>query len=116
MAFEVTKKDNKTDLRFTHVGLVPEYECFGVCSSAWGLLYDGSIGVQRLGRLGVAWGRWTTASRTGRHIAVIVLTGFAGEVVIPALFSNDKRDPHWKQSGSRGHDSGDNGQSPEALC
>jgi hypothetical protein len=35
IVFEITEKENKTQLRFTHVGLVPEYECFDVCSNGW---------------------------------------------------------------------------------
>jgi hypothetical protein len=35
MSWEISEKDNKTELRFTHLGLVPEIECFGVCSKAW---------------------------------------------------------------------------------
>jgi hypothetical protein len=35
ISFEITKKDSKTLIRFTHVGLNPEYECFDVCSNAW---------------------------------------------------------------------------------
>jgi len=27
--------DKKGVIRFTHVGLVPEYECFDVCSNSW---------------------------------------------------------------------------------
>ena len=35
MSFEISEKDNKTQLRVTHHGLVPEYECFEVCRDAW---------------------------------------------------------------------------------
>ena len=33
--FEITQKDDKTQVRFTHQGLVPEYECFDICKNAW---------------------------------------------------------------------------------
>jgi uncharacterized protein YndB with AHSA1/START domain len=33
--FDISEKDNQTQLRFTHLGLVPEYECFSVCSKGW---------------------------------------------------------------------------------
>lgn len=33
--FDITEKDGKTHLKFTHLGLVPEYECFKVCHDAW---------------------------------------------------------------------------------
>jgi hypothetical protein len=33
--FEISQKDNKTVLRMTHQGLVPEYECFEICRDAW---------------------------------------------------------------------------------
>lgn len=33
--FELSEKDNKTELRFTQQGLVAQYECFDVCSNAW---------------------------------------------------------------------------------
>ena len=33
--FDISEKDNKTQIRFTHQGLVPAYECFDSCSNAW---------------------------------------------------------------------------------
>ena len=41
--FEFSRKDVKTQLRFTHEGLAPEYECFNVCSNAWGSYINGSL-------------------------------------------------------------------------
>lgn len=41
--FEISKKGNKTEVRFTHQGLVPEYECFDLCSNAWGSYLNGSL-------------------------------------------------------------------------
>jgi Activator of Hsp90 ATPase homolog 1-like protein len=41
--FEVSKREDKTQLRFTHEGLIPEYECFDVCSNAWGSYINGSL-------------------------------------------------------------------------
>ncbi len=35
IVFEISGKDNQTQVRFTHLGLVPEYECFDVCRDAW---------------------------------------------------------------------------------
>jgi uncharacterized protein YndB with AHSA1/START domain len=43
ISFEITKKGDKTELRFTHVGLVPEVECYGDCSSAWGYYVKGPL-------------------------------------------------------------------------
>ncbi|NJM24612.1 MAG: SRPBCC domain-containing protein [Bacteroidia bacterium] len=33
--FEISGKGSKTQLRFTHVGLVPDVECYKDCSNAW---------------------------------------------------------------------------------
>ncbi len=41
--FEVFKKDDQTEVRFTHQGLVPQYECFNVCSNAWGSYINRSL-------------------------------------------------------------------------
>jgi hypothetical protein len=35
MSFEIAEKDNKTEIRFTHHGLVPEFECYDICNNAW---------------------------------------------------------------------------------
>ena len=42
IVFEITKKDNKTQLTFTHVGLVPDFEYYDDCSNAWGSYVNGS--------------------------------------------------------------------------
>lgn len=41
--FEISEKDGKTQLRFTHEGLVPQYECYEMCSNAWNELVHGSL-------------------------------------------------------------------------
>ncbi len=43
ITFEISEKGNKTQIRFTHLGLVPEYECFDICSNAWGSYMNGSL-------------------------------------------------------------------------
>jgi len=35
ISFEISKENNKTKIRFTHLGLVPEYECYDICKGAW---------------------------------------------------------------------------------
>jgi hypothetical protein len=41
--FDVSKDGDKTEVRFTHVGLVPEFECFDNCSNAWGFYINSSL-------------------------------------------------------------------------
>lgn len=41
--FEIAHTGGKTELRFTHVGLVPRIECFGQCSDAWGFYIKHSL-------------------------------------------------------------------------
>jgi uncharacterized protein YndB with AHSA1/START domain len=43
VVFEIAKKGDKTEVRFTHVGLVSAYECYDVCSNAWGSYVNGSL-------------------------------------------------------------------------
>jgi len=43
ITFEVSRKDDTTEVHFSHLGLVPEYECYGVCSNAWGSYINGSL-------------------------------------------------------------------------
>jgi hypothetical protein len=49
--FELAPRDGKTEIRFTHIGLVPEYECFDICSNSWGFyLYTSLRALIRTGR------------------------------------------------------------------
>lgn len=41
--FEISVVNNKTQLRFTHRGLVPAFQCYGDCSGAWGALVKQSL-------------------------------------------------------------------------
>ncbi|PWS26485.1 ATPase [Pedobacter yonginense] len=43
ISFEIKQIDNQTQLRFTHVGLVPDLECYGSCSNAWSKLINESL-------------------------------------------------------------------------
>lgn len=43
IVFEISRKDNKTEIRFTHIGLVPEFECYKDCSNVWGLLINRNL-------------------------------------------------------------------------
>jgi uncharacterized protein YndB with AHSA1/START domain len=43
IVFDITQEDGKTEVRFTHRGLTPEFECFEGCSNAWGFYIKGSL-------------------------------------------------------------------------
>jgi hypothetical protein len=43
IVFEISEKSGKTEVRFTHADLVPEYECFDSCSNAWGTLVNDNL-------------------------------------------------------------------------
>ena len=43
IVFEIAPRDGGSELRFTHHGLVPDFECFEACSTAWTTLVEGSL-------------------------------------------------------------------------
>ena len=43
ISFEISGYDNKTQITFTHFGLVPKIECYDDCSGAWGQYIKGSL-------------------------------------------------------------------------
>jgi hypothetical protein len=43
ISFAIAAKGDKTEVRFTHVGLLPDHECYGACSNAWGFYINGSL-------------------------------------------------------------------------
>ncbi|MCB0163988.1 MAG: SRPBCC domain-containing protein [Anaerolineae bacterium] len=43
IVFDIEQKGDQTEVRFTHIGLVPAYECYDVCSDAWGTYINGSL-------------------------------------------------------------------------
>jgi hypothetical protein len=43
IVFDISQQGNKTKLRFTHEGLVPEIECYDGCSNAWNQLVQQSL-------------------------------------------------------------------------
>jgi len=43
IVFEINEINNQTEVCFTHIGLVPEIECYGSCSKAWSRLIQESL-------------------------------------------------------------------------
>ena len=43
IVFEIARVNNRTELRFTHIGLIPAIECYGVCSDTWGIYINHSL-------------------------------------------------------------------------
>ncbi len=43
ITFDISHKDGKTEVHFTHFGLVPEYECYNDCAEAWGMLVNDNL-------------------------------------------------------------------------
>ncbi len=43
LIFELSTENGKTKIKFTHEGLVPEYECYNVCEDAWTSYIQGSL-------------------------------------------------------------------------
>lgn len=43
LIFDISTEGAKTKVKFTHQGLVPEYECYKVCYDAWGNYINNSL-------------------------------------------------------------------------
>jgi Activator of Hsp90 ATPase homolog 1-like protein len=43
IVFDIAAKGNTTEVKFTHVGLAPEIECYEACNDAWGSYIRGSL-------------------------------------------------------------------------
>lgn len=40
ISFELSEKDGKTEITFTHLGLMPQIECYDACSGAWNQYFE----------------------------------------------------------------------------
>ena len=62
IVFEITKKGDKTEVHFTHAGLVSSFQCYGECSTAW------STAPRSPRERSSAWRRrWSCAARPPRR-------------------------------------------------
>ena len=43
ITFDISAEGDETAIRFAHVGLVPEFECFNDCSNGWNFYINGSL-------------------------------------------------------------------------
>jgi len=43
ISFEISRRDNQTQIVFTHIGLVPQYECYKVCKEGWTNYIENSL-------------------------------------------------------------------------
>ena len=43
ISFDISTQDNKTQINFTHFGLVPAIECYKDCSKGWDYYFKGSL-------------------------------------------------------------------------
>lgn len=43
ITFAISQQGHQTEVRFTHVGLVPAHQCYNACSGAWGAYVNGSL-------------------------------------------------------------------------
>jgi hypothetical protein len=43
VVFDISQSNGKTEVRFTHQGLVPDYQCFDKCSNAWSFYINDSL-------------------------------------------------------------------------
>lgn len=43
VSFDISTKENRTQIRFTHHGLVPHFECYDICSNAWAQYFQQSL-------------------------------------------------------------------------
>ena len=43
ITFDISRNGGKTEVRFTHIGLIPQYECCHACSDGWRTYITGSL-------------------------------------------------------------------------